>query len=78
LISTQVRLSIPIEPGIDDIRCEASSRVEFPEMKVIQVGPLWLASLGNTNRTPWHTEREYDEPDLTEQIDQLVEIPPYI
>ncbi len=34
---------------------------------------MWLASLGNTNRTPWDTEREYDEPVLARQIEEMLE-----
>jgi Icc-related predicted phosphoesterase len=31
------------------------------------------ASLGNVNRTPWRTDREYDEAELAVQIDAIVE-----
>jgi uncharacterized protein len=67
-----------ITPGNDDPRCidgvlaSQAPRVECPELAVVQLGPIWLASLGNTNRTPWDTEREYDEDELAAQIDTMV------
>jgi Icc-related predicted phosphoesterase len=62
-----------VTPGNDDpvaidAVLEAHPRVACPERQVMQVGSNWLASLGNTNRTPWDTDREYDEPELTDQI----------
>ncbi len=57
--------------GIDPVLAEGQP-IECPERQVLQVGPVWLASLGNTNRTPWDTDREYDEPELREQIDEMV------
>jgi Icc-related predicted phosphoesterase len=57
---------------IDDV-FKASTRVEFTEGRAVEVGPVWLASLGNTNRTPWKTEREFDEDELLEQIRVMVE-----
>lgn len=56
---------------IDDVLRNAA-RVECPEGEVCEIGPAWLASLGNTNRTPWDTDREFDEPDLTAQIDAML------
>ena len=75
-LAAEVRLIIT--PGNDDPRSidtilEAHPRVECPEGAVIQVQGNWLASLGNTNRTPWNTDREFDEPDLTQQIDGMLE-----
>lgn len=62
-----------ITPGNDDPvaidpTLAGSAKVECPERRVIALGPVWLASLGNTNRTPWDTEREYDEAELRTQI----------
>jgi uncharacterized protein len=57
---------------IDDV-FKASTRVEFTEGRAVQVGPVWLASLGNTNRTPWNTEREFEEDELLEQIRVMVD-----
>jgi Icc-related predicted phosphoesterase len=67
-----------ITPGNDDPRVidailESASKVECPERTVVQLGPVWLASLGNTNRTPWATEREFDEPELERQIVEMVD-----
>jgi uncharacterized protein len=67
-----------ITPGNDDPRAidgvlAGASKVECPELATVEVGPLWLASLGNTNRTPWDTEREFDERELGEQIRAMVD-----
>jgi len=67
-----------ITPGNDDPvaidrTLTSAAKVESPERRVIQLGPTWLASLGNTNRTPWNTEREFDEDELRAQIDQMLE-----
>jgi Icc-related predicted phosphoesterase len=51
----------------------AHPRIECPERELAALGPIRLASLGNTNRTPWHTDREYDEEELTRQIAQMLE-----
>lgn len=57
---------------VDEVLGDAP-RVESPELRVVELGPVWLASLGNTNRTPWNSEREFDEDDLTRQIDEMLE-----
>lgn len=66
-----------ITPGNDDpfaidAVLAGASKVECPERMVVPVGPIWLASLGDTNRTPWATDREYDEADLLARIDAFV------
>jgi Icc-related predicted phosphoesterase len=67
-----------VTPGNDDPRVidpilrSRSTRVECPEQDVVPIGPIALASLGNTNRTPWDTEREYDEDELALQIDGML------
>ncbi|HEX4009295.1 MAG TPA: hypothetical protein VHX62_04780 [Solirubrobacteraceae bacterium] len=58
-------------PIVDDVFA-TSERVEFTERRTVEVGPVWLASLGNTNPTPWNTEREFQESELQEQIDEMV------
>lgn len=58
--------------GIDQV-LEEAEKVECPERHTVQLGPVWLASLGNTNRTPWDTEREYDEHELATQISEIVD-----
>jgi Icc-related predicted phosphoesterase len=60
------------DPHIVDEVFGQSDRVEFTEGQTVEVGPIWLASLGNTNRTPWDTEREYEEDELSVQIDRMV------
>ena len=67
-----------ITPGNDDPRVidgvlEQASKVVCSELTTIQVGPIWLASLGNTNRTPWDTEREFEEDELERQIAEMVD-----
>jgi Icc-related predicted phosphoesterase len=67
-----------ITPGNDDppaidVVLAAASKVECPELTTVPLGPTWLASMGNTNRTPWATDREYDEPDLARQIHSMVD-----
>jgi Icc-related predicted phosphoesterase len=59
-------------PFIDAILAQAE-RIEAPERQVVSVGPICLASLGDTNRTPWATEREHDEDDLYEMIEAMLE-----
>lgn len=66
-----------ITPGNDDPRdidpvLEERGKVECPEGAVVAVGPMLLASLGDTNRTPWDTEREFEESELARRIDQMV------
>jgi len=58
--------------AIDDVLHD-HPRIECPEREVAEVGPIRLASLGNTNRTPWDTDREYDEDELGRQIDELLD-----
>lgn len=67
-----------ITPGNDDPRAidgvlARASKVECPELAIAEVGPVRLASLGNTNRTPWDTDREFDEPELARQISEMVD-----
>jgi Icc-related predicted phosphoesterase len=66
-----------ITPGNDDPRVidgvlAAAPRIDCPELATVAVGPVFLSSLGNTNRTPWDTDREFDEDELTEQIRTMV------
>jgi uncharacterized protein len=67
-----------ITPGNDDPRAidgvlAAAARVECPELATVELGPVWLSSLGNTNHTPWQTDREFDEAELARQIAGMVE-----
>jgi uncharacterized protein len=74
-LSPEVRCVIT--PGNDDpvaidATLASAARIESPERQVLELGPAWLASLGNTNRTPWDTEREFDEPEIRAQIDEML------
>ncbi len=60
------------DPFVIDAVLKEAEKVISPEGEVVQIGPAWMASLGNTNRTPWATDREYDEPDLAKQIESIV------
>ena len=60
------------DPWMLDDELNAAERLEFPEGQLVRVGPVQLASLGGVNPTPWHTEREYTEADLADQIDTIV------
>jgi Icc-related predicted phosphoesterase len=71
------RIRCVITPGnddplaIDDALTE-DSRVECPEGELLELGPIILASLGDVNRTPWDTPREFDEPELARRIDEVL------
>ncbi len=71
------RVRCLITPGNDDPQIVDSvlltaDRVECPERQLADIYGVALASLGNTNPTPWHTEREYSEDELREQIDAML------
>lgn len=61
------------DPLVIDEVLERAERVECPERMTVELGPVWLSSLGNTNRTPWATDREFDEPELAAQIAEMVD-----
>lgn len=61
------------DPGSIDRVLRSAQRVECPELDVIQLGPFRLCSMGNTNVTPWRTEREFSEEELADQIRAMVE-----
>ncbi len=61
------------DPVVLDAVLRGSERVECPEREVVPLGPLVVASLGATNRTPWNTHRECDEAELAEQVNEMVE-----
>lgn len=65
-------------PGNDDpdwIRelFQTSSRVVDADEQVIEVADFQLLSLGYSNPTPWHTQRELSEQDLEARLDLLTE-----
>jgi Icc-related predicted phosphoesterase len=69
---------IIITPGNDDplfvdAVLDASPRIESPEREVVEMGPVWLASLGSTTPTPWNTHREFSEDELRQQIRDILQ-----
>lgn len=67
---------IYISPGNDDaLRIDSilssSDVVQNPEEKVVDIGGHEMLTLGTTNPTPWHTEREASEDELAKKIDAL-------
>jgi len=59
------------QPFIDDL-LSSSDRVINPEGRVVLLpGDLELVSLGFSNRTPWDSPRELDEPELLARIDSI-------
>jgi Icc-related predicted phosphoesterase len=61
------------DPVVIDEVLERAPKIECPELETVALGPVWLSSCGNTNRTPWDTDREYDEPELARQIAAMVD-----
>jgi Icc-related predicted phosphoesterase len=67
-----------ITPGNDDpVDADpvyaADERVEFPESRVCDLGPVAMASLGVVPYTPWSTERECSEEELAKRISELLD-----
>jgi uncharacterized protein len=65
-----------VAPGNDDHEeidevIKASSRVEYGEGQLMQIGKHEMISCGWTNPTPWDTPRECDEEHLAERIEGL-------
>ena len=59
------------QPFIDEL-LSSSDRVINPEGRVVPLpGDLELVSLGFSNRTPWDSPRELDEPELLARIDSI-------
>jgi uncharacterized protein len=56
---------------VDDILSRAK-HVEACEGRVVEIDGFQLASTGWSNRTPWDTYREEDEPDLGKRIEGVV------
>jgi Icc-related predicted phosphoesterase len=71
-----------ITPGNDDpVEADeilaSSDRVEFPSFQVCQLGSFSMATVGAVPYTPWNTERERSEEELTKLIDDMLEpLPP--
>ena len=56
---------------VDEVIASAQ-RVEACEGRVVEIDGFQLASTGWSNRTPWDTYREEDEPDLEKRIETVV------
>jgi hypothetical protein len=56
---------------VDEVIANAQ-RVEACEGRVVEMDGFQLASTGWSNRTPWDTYREEDEPDLEKRIETVV------
>lgn len=56
---------------VDEVIARAQ-RVEACEGRVVEIDGFQLASTGWSNRTPWDTYREEDEPDLAKRIETVV------
>jgi uncharacterized protein len=71
-----------ITPGNDDpfevdTVLESAPRIECPEGQLCDLGPVLLASLGDVTPTPWNTDREYPEEELTRRIAAMLDaVPP--
>jgi uncharacterized protein len=71
-----------ITPGNDDpsevdVVLNAASRIECPERRLCDLGPVLLASLGDVTPTPWNTEREYSEEELEDRISKMLDAVPF-
>jgi len=56
---------------VDEI-IENAKTVELAEGRVIDIDGFQMVSTGWANRTPWHTYREEDEPDLRARLEQAI------
>jgi uncharacterized protein len=56
---------------VDEI-IENAKTVELAEGRVIDIDGFQMVSTGWSNRTPWHTYREADEPQLRERLDAAI------
>ncbi len=71
-----------ITPGNDDpfeidSVLESAPRIECPEGRLCDLGPVLLASLGDVTPTPWNTDREYPEEELARRIASMLDAVPH-
>ncbi len=67
-----------ITPGNDDPReidavLQQAPRIDSPEGRLFELGPVLLASCGDVTPTPWNTEREYGEEELYERLARILD-----
>ncbi|HSP09379.1 MAG TPA: metallophosphoesterase [Candidatus Dormibacteraeota bacterium] len=70
-----------ITPGNDDPReidavLKAAPRIDSPEGELFELGPVLLASCGDVTPTPWNTEREYSEEELSGRLTRMLDAAP--
>jgi Icc-related predicted phosphoesterase len=67
-----------ITPGNDDPLAidpvlESAPRIECPERRLCELGPVLVASCGDVTPTPWNTEREYSEEELGRRLAAILD-----
>src|SRR5437016_6212690 len=71
-------LPIYVAPGndddmyVDDVLAQSRNFINAEAVEVELPGGDRLYSTGWTNRTPWHTPRELDEPELLERLERIL------
>jgi Icc-related predicted phosphoesterase len=70
-----------ITPGNDDPLAidtvlESAPRIECPERRLCELGPVLVASCGDVTPTPWNTEREYSEEELGRRLAAILDPAP--
>jgi Icc-related predicted phosphoesterase len=78
-LAPQVRCIIT--PGNDDPKAidpvlRSAPRIECPEAELLELGPVLLASCGDVTPTPWNTEREYPEEELSRRLEAILDPAP--
>jgi uncharacterized protein len=70
------RVTCLVMPGNDDGHYVADVLAQSPagnaEEQLIEVGGVQFLSLGYSNVTPWHTDRDLAEDELSDKIERLV------
>lgn len=56
---------------VDEVLDRAPENVIFCEEKIVRVGGHEMISFGTSNRTPWNSPREADEPVLKSKLDEM-------
>ena len=75
------RVRCLITPGNDDPLAidpvlESAPRIECPERRLCELGPVLVASCGDVTPTPWNTEREYSEEELGRRLAAILDPAP--